>query len=165
MTHRTVLAAVALLCLAVPAFAQSVVLVRHAERADTAGGGAPTMSTDPDLSEAGRARATRLADMLRMAGITTIFVTEFKRTQQTAAPLAVALGVKPTVIKAADTKALVTQVRAAKGGVLIVGHSNSVPEVAAALSGTKPISIKDDDYGNLLVVTLGATGSLLRLRY
>lgn len=165
MTRRSLLAAIVVLWTAVPAFAQSVILVRHAERADTMGGAAPTMANDPDLSDAGRTRAARLATMLRDAAITHIFVTEFKRTQQTAQPLAAALGLKPTVIKAADTKALLTQVRAATGGVLIVGHSNSVPEIAAALSGTKPITIADDDYSNLLVVTQGTKGSLLRLRY
>ena len=43
---------------------------------------------DPDLSDAGRARAESLANVLKDAGITAIYATELKRTQQTAAPLA-----------------------------------------------------------------------------
>ena len=53
-----------------------VVIVRHAEKAN---GG-----NDPDLSSAGRARANELARILKDSGITAIFSTEFKRTQETA---------------------------------------------------------------------------------
>lgn len=165
MLRHVLMALVTLVALASPALAQSVVLVRHAERADTAAGGAPMMAADPDLSDAGHARARRLAGMLRDAGITAIFVTEFKRTQQTAAPLAAALKLTPTVVKAADTAALVARLKAATGHVLVVGHSNTVPEITAALSNTPPITIEDNDYGNLLVVSRGAAVPLLRLRY
>ena len=76
-----------------PAAAQhTVFLVRHAERADTTPGAARRWPTDPDLSDAGRARAESLAAALKDAKITAIYTTEFKRTQQTAAPLAKALG-------------------------------------------------------------------------
>jgi broad specificity phosphatase PhoE len=165
MSRRVLLAAVAALSLAAPSFAQSVMLVRHAERADTAAGGAPTMAADPDLSDVGRARARTLAGMLRDAAITAIYVTEFRRTQQTAAPLAAALGLTPIVIKAADTATLVERLRASTGHVLVVGHSNTVPAVAAALTATDPITIGDDEYDNLLVVPLGPSPRLLRLRF
>ncbi|MDH4064765.1 MAG: histidine phosphatase family protein [Acidobacteriota bacterium] len=165
MPSRVWIATVVTICIASPSFAQSVILVRHAERADTAAGGPPTMAADPDLSEAGRERARRLADMLKDSGITAIYVTEFARTRQTAAPLAVALGVTPTVIRAADTAVLVQRLRAATGHVLVVGHSNTVPDVAAALTSSAPITMEDDEYDNLLVVPLGRSPRLLRLRY
>jgi broad specificity phosphatase PhoE len=165
MARTVLLTTVLSACLVAPAVGQSVVLVRHAERADTAAGGAPTMAADPDLSDAGRARARRLADMLRDAGIAAIFVTEYKRTQQTAAPLAAALGLTPVVIKAAETKALITRIRAVKGHALVVGHSNTVPEVAAALAGAPPITIADGEYDNLLVVSRSGKPRLMRLRY
>jgi phosphohistidine phosphatase SixA len=165
MFRTALLAVIVSLCLGASSFAQSVILVRHAERADTAAGGAPTMAADPDLSEAGRARAGRLAEMLRDAGVTAIFVTEYKRTQQTAAPLAAALGLTPVVIKAADTKALITRVRAATGHALVVGHSNTVPEVAAAIAGSTPMTIADNEYDNLLVVSRSGKSRVLRLRY
>ena len=57
------------------------------------------MAADPDLSEAGRARAASLATALKDAGIVAIFTTEFKRTQQTAEPLAKALGLTVKVVK------------------------------------------------------------------
>lgn len=165
MIRRLALIAVAALALAHPALAQSVILVRHAERADTASGGAPTMASDPDLSKTGHARAARLARILRDAGITAIYVSEFKRTQQTAAPLAKAIGVTPTVIRADESADLLKRLRSATGHVLVVGHSNTVPGIAAALAGVKPFTIEDGEYDNLLVVSRGSKVPLLRLRY
>lgn len=165
MIHRLLMTTLVVLGLTAPAFAQSIVLVRHAERADTAAGGEPMMAADPNLSDAGHARAKRLAGLLRDAGITAIYVTEYKRTQQTAAPLATALGITPTVIKAADSKALVDRLKSAAGHVLVVGHSNTVPAVASALTATPPIAIADDEYDNLLVVSPGPAARLLRLRF
>src|SRR2546423_7035829 len=77
-----------------------VVIVRHAEKAANGG-------NDPDLSSAGRARAEALARILKDSGITAIFTTEFKRTQETAAPTATSTHVTPTVVAAKDTTALV----------------------------------------------------------
>jgi phosphohistidine phosphatase SixA len=147
------------------AAAQSVILVRHAERADMAAGGSPNMAADPDLSAEGRRRADRLAAMLQQADIRAIFVTQYRRTQQTAAPLAAALGLTPTVVRAEDQAALLAQVRAVKGHMLVVGHSNTVPAITAELSGTPPVAIADDDFGNLWIVTTTGTPGVLRLRY
>ncbi len=143
----------------------TVFLVRHAERADTAPGATPTMGADPDLSEAGRARAESLATLLKDAGITAIFVTEFKRTQQTAAPLANALGLTVKIVTSKDTAALVKQVKSSKGNVLVVGHSNSVPDVITGLGVKTPVTIGDNDFDNLFLVNRGTRPSLLRLHY
>ena len=75
--------------------------------------------------------------MLKDAGITAIFATQYKRTQQTAAPLAAALGVTVVTIPSADTARLVAKVKAAPGNVLVVGHSNTVPDVIKGL-GVEP---------------------------
>jgi phosphohistidine phosphatase SixA len=149
------------------ALAQATIfLVRHAERADTAAG---TTTADPSLSDAGRARAVALATLLKDAGITTIFVTELRRTQETAAPLAAALGIVPTVIAQNDLKALVPKLKSTVGNVLVVGHSNTVPAVIDALGLTAPI-IGDADFDNLFIVTPGQSASglpprLIRLHY
>ena len=76
-----------------------VVIVRHGEKVTNGG-------TDPDLSSAGRARADALARILKDSGITAIFTTEFKRTQETAAPTATSAHVAPTVVVAKDTAGL-----------------------------------------------------------
>jgi broad specificity phosphatase PhoE len=150
---------------AATAAAQSTVfVVRHAERAD--GGVTGTMmGNDPDLSEAGRARAESLAAMLKDAGITAIYTTEFKRTQQTAAPLAKALGITATAVSSKDTPALLEKIKAAAGNVLVVGHSNSVPDVVKGLGVISPVTIGDAEYDNLFVVRLGDKPAVIRLHF
>jgi broad specificity phosphatase PhoE len=164
MMRRTLPALLCALCVGTSAFAQGTIfLVRHAERADTAPGTVP--AADPNLSDAGHARADSLAVMLKDAGIRAIFVTEFKRTQQTAAPLAKALGIQPTTVAAKDTPGLIDRMKKAPGNVLVVGHSNTVPEVVKAMGVTTPVSIGDGEFDNLLIVTPGTPLRLLRLHY
>lgn len=157
---------VALLCLTSGAAAQGTIfVVRHAERADAGAGGAPGTSTDPSLSDVGHARAASLATLLKDAGITEIYVTEFRRTQQTAAPLASALGLTPVVVAAKDTGALIVRLKQTAGNVLVVGHSNTVPDIVAGLGVDAPITIDDRDFDNLLLVMPGEPARLIRLHY
>jgi len=166
MLKRAIFALLLTVLLATPATAQhTVFLVRHAERADTSPGTSPTMAADPDLSEAGRARAESLASALKDAHITAIYVTQFKRTQQTAAPLAKALGLTVKIVTSKDTADLIKQLKAAKGNVLVVGHSNSVPDVITGLGVTTPVAIGDDEFDNMFLVATGPQPSLLRLHY
>jgi broad specificity phosphatase PhoE len=163
---RPLLAAVILVFTAVSASAQGAVfVVRHAERADAGTASGSTMAADPDLSEAGRARAQSLASMLKDTRITAIYVTEFKRTQQTAEPLAKALGITPTIVPARDSAALGEKLKSTAGNVLVVGHSNTVGAAVAAAGGTESIKVGDDEYDNLFVVVRGEKPSVLRLRY
>src|ERR1043165_7635728 len=76
-----------------------VVLVRHAEKGTNS-------DKDPDLSPAGRARADALAEMLKDSGLVAIFTSEFKRTIETAAPTARAVGIEPTVVPGNETATL-----------------------------------------------------------
>jgi broad specificity phosphatase PhoE len=137
----------------------TIFIVRHAEKAASTG-------RDPELTVAGRARAESLARALRDAGITLIYVTDLRRTQQTAAPLAKALGIKPTVLPPNDTAALSTRLREVhSGNVLVVGHSDTVPEIIKELGIATSIHINDTDYDNLFVVLLEAQPRLIRLHY
>jgi len=139
--------------------AQSIVfIVRHAEKA-TSGG------NDPDLSEAGRARAEVLAKMLQDAGITAIYATEFKRTQQTAAPLAKALAIESTTLPANDITTLTSKLRDSKENALVVGHTNTIPNLIKALGIVAPISIPETDYDNLFILVLDEKPRLARLHY
>src|SRR5258708_34897200 len=103
-----------------------VVIVRHAEKAANGG-------NDPDLSSTGRARAEALARILKDSGITTIFTTEFKRTQETAAPTATSIHVAPTVLAAKDTAALVGKLHQLNGNAMVVGHGDTIPNIRTAL--------------------------------
>ena len=143
---------------------QAVFVVRHAERADGGAGGAMS-GTDPDLSEAGRARAESLATLLKDAKITAIFVTPYKRTRQTAEPLAKALGLEIVAVDPKDTAGLIEKVKAVSGNALVVGHSNTVPDVLTRLGIADPPKLADADYDNLFVVMRGEKPSLLRLHF
>ena len=109
--------------LAVAANAAPIIfIVRHAEKASTGG-------KDPDLSVQGQKRADALAYILKDSQVTSVFVTEFKRTQETAAPTAKAAHVTPIVIPANDIGALVEKLRALNGNALVVGHGNTIPDL------------------------------------
>src|SRR5260370_22432499 len=103
-----------------------VVIVRHAEKATNGG-------NDPELSSAGRARADALARILKASVITAIFTSEFKRTQETAAPTATSARVAPTVVAAKDTAALVAKLHQLNGNALVVGHCDTVSHIVKPL--------------------------------
>jgi broad specificity phosphatase PhoE len=166
MLKRLLLSTLMTVVLAAPVAAQQTIfLVRHAERAD-GGSGAPTAVNDPDLSDAGHIRAASLATVLKDARIAAIFTTEYKRTQQTAAPLAKALGVTPTVVASKDSPGVVARIKAATGNVLVVAHSNTLPAIVKELGATAPV-ITDADYDNLFVLSTAKDGpsTLLQLHY
>ena len=135
-----------------------VVIVRHAEKAANGG-------SDPDLSSAGRARADELARILKDSGITTVFATEFKRTQETAAPTATATHVTPTVLAAKDTATLVGKLHQLNGNALVVGHGDTIPNIVKSLGINSSINIPDADYSELFIVILGDKPELFRLHY
>ncbi|MCC7415909.1 MAG: histidine phosphatase family protein [Acidobacteria bacterium] len=155
----------ALVWLAAPAVVaggqEAIVVVRHAERADA--------SADSPLSAAGETRAARLAAVLEDAGISRIYTTTLRRTLQTAAPLAAALMLTPVQLPQRDLDALFDRLGASTRGdrVLIVGHSNTLPEILRRLGVTTPVTIGDDQYDNLFVVTPrpGLSPLFVRLRY
>ena len=126
----------------------TLILVRHAEKKIV-----PPENKDPDLSPAGVSRAEELARMFGDAGITRIYATQYKRTQQTVKPLAVKLGLQVTVVEAAKTPELVKQLRARKSGevIFIAGHNNSVPEIIAALGGPQLPIIPETEFDNLYI--------------
>lgn len=141
--------------------AATIILVRHAERSSA-------MSSDVPLSAAGEERAKALAQMLRDAGIEHIFVTQLRRTQQTAAPLAAQLHLKPVVIAEQDTDALLRRLRALGENetALVVGHSETVPLIVEQLSGEKMAPMGDGEYDRLIVLVTGKSqAAVVRLRY
>jgi broad specificity phosphatase PhoE len=133
-----------------------VILVRHAER--EVGG------SDPSLSATGRARARLLADILAETRIDAIFTSTLKRTKQTATPIAERIGVSPLVLDDGMNAAR-EQVRSAGQRVLVVGHTDTVPALIAALGGPA-VDIPDTAFNRLLVLHVGdATGDLLSMTY
>jgi broad specificity phosphatase PhoE len=135
-----------------------IFIVRHAEKASTGG-------NDPGLSPEGQKRAEALARILKDSQITSVFVTEFKRTQETAAPTAEAAHLTPTVISANDTAGLVDKLRALNGNALVVGHGNTIPDVLKRLGISVSVSIPEDDYTEMFAVLAAEKPELIRLHY
>ena len=158
MKHLALILSIPLLLLPDANAAAVVFVVRHAEKASTGG-------KDPDLSTEGQKRADALAHILKDSQITSVFVTEFKRTQETAAPTAKAAHVSPTVVPANDIGALVEKLRALNGNALVVGHGNTIPDLLRAIGIATPVSIPEDDYTEIFAVSVGDPPQLLRLHY
>ncbi len=171
MKNRTVwrlLLSIGLLACSYPTLAQKAVLVvRHAEKIS---------DTDQRLTEDGRARAERLAKMLKDANVTAIYSTDTERTRDTAKPLAAALGLKVTIYDTGggmrgpvDARPFVAMLRKehAKDVVLVVGHTNTIPDLLKALGCPGDLEIAADEYDNLFVVVPRSSGpaTLMRLRY
>jgi phosphohistidine phosphatase SixA len=132
---------------------RTVFLVRHAEKASTA--------ADAPLSPEGEKRAECLAATLKDAGIKQIYVTDVTRTQQTAAPLAKALKIKPTILPAKDPNTLIKNLVYTGGGnILVVGHSDTVPFVIARLQGGTVAPIGENEYDRMFVMTIAEAAGM-----
>jgi len=145
---KFILALIAALAVAVaqPAVAaDTVYVVRHLQKAEGA---------DPPLSAEGAANAKLLAERLANSGIKAIFATPTARAMQTGEPLAKALGLAVTTYDPRDPTGLVKAASAVSGAVLIVGHSNTVPDIVARFGGT-PVPLTEQDYGTVFVVKPG----------
>jgi broad specificity phosphatase PhoE len=142
---------------------KAVIVVRHAEKIS---------ETDQRLSEAGRARAERLAAMLKDAGVTAIYVTDTERAKDTARPLADARKLTVRSYDVGSEKVVAAPFAATlrrehvQDVVLVVGHSNTVPAILRALGCQESLRIESGEYDNLFVVLpRGKNASLVRLRY
>lgn len=167
---KRIAAAVLLFALADLARAQqTILLVRHAEKATDAN------EASVPLSEAGTARAVRLAEMLRSAGVTAVYATDTVRARKTAEPLAKAAGLEVRIYAPKDAagksapRILLDRLEKEepRGVVLVVGHSNTVPEILAALGYTEKVEIPATQFDDLFVVNPRAGGppSVVRLKY
>lgn len=107
---------------------------------------------DPALTARGVAGAQELAAMLGAKGIKAVFATQTRRAQQTAAPLAKGLGITITTYDPADMQTLKQSVAGVAGPVLVVGHSNTVPDLVALFGGDRPADIADDEYETIYIV-------------
>jgi broad specificity phosphatase PhoE len=117
-------------------------VMRHLER-DSAG-------ADPGLNAQGRRHAEGLAAWFAAhRPPAAIYVSATRRARETAAPLAARLGLAMKEYAPLDLDGLVARVKAEKGPVLIVGHSNTVPDIVARLSGARPPAIPDEEYGDI----------------
>jgi broad specificity phosphatase PhoE len=141
----------------------TVLLVRHAEK--------QLSGDDPGLTEIGTERAAALAHVAGELGVTTIYTTQFLRTRATAEPLADFLGLELNVVTSGDSYAaeMAETIRTQHAGeaVVIVSHSNTVPDIVGELGASPVPVIDDDEYDDLYVVVIAPGGEvqLVPLRY
>lgn len=142
------------------ALRHTVFLVRHAERADD---GAMTGQQDPHLSEAGYARAEVLAGMLKDVAVQHIHSSDRLRAKETAAPAAAAEGVEVQLYDLQDPGAFAEKLLGTPGRHLVVGHSNTLPALVAALGGDPHGEIETTEYDRLYILFIreGGTETLL----
>ena len=147
------------------AAADLVLLVRHAEKAEVAA--TDMRATDPELSPAGRERAELLASTLKDANLTAVFSTDYKRTRHTAEPVAKRFGLAVQLYDPKNVADLVSRLKATAGVVLVVGHSNTIPEALKALGVSEEVTIPETEFDNLFLVDRANTADpiFLHLRY
>ena len=142
--------------------ATTVLLVRHAEKASEPGG-------DPPLSTEGIIRAQTLVHVVGKADVTVIFATQYIRAQQTVQPTADHFGLIPNQYNAMDVEGLIDLILANHTGeiVLVVGHSNTVPQIIEELGGGPVSPIAESEYDNLFVITVFRWGGpkVMHLKY
>lgn len=177
MTSKSLATTILAVALATPISAEETLLLlaRHAEKASESG--------NPDLTTRGLQRAAALADIAAEWNVGGVYSTDFCRTAQTAQPTAARLHM-PIVVQStgssvaglegctpeissplfyldpelSDTPDLLSWIleQHAGGAVLIVGHSNTVPQMLARL-GVGAFQIADDQYDRLFMVTHDST--------
>jgi len=123
-----------------PAAPVEIYLLRHAEKLKSA-------DKDPVLSPCGLAQAKAMAHLIP-APLSTIYHSGYQRTQQTAQHLALAQSeAKLKSYNASDLPALAAEILQQESIVLVVGHSNTTPELIHRLSQLPAPQISEQDYG------------------
>ena len=145
----------------------TIIFIRHAEKATST-------ANDPGLNDAGRRRAAELARQLVdadvVAGIDAIYSTPYRRTVETAKPIADALDLPVSSYDASNTETIIDEIIEDHKGkiILVVGHSNTVPEMIGNMGASKNVApIAENEYDNLFLVTIPWFGKTktIRLRY
>jgi len=122
-------------------------LIRHAEKADA--------TADPDLSEAGKARAKQWANWLADKNIAVIYSTPYKRTQQTAQPLAQMFQQQIITYNPSEVDLKAMAAKHKGQSIVIVGHSNTIPlYVNRLIKNNQYPDFDEDEFGNIFIITL-----------
>ena len=128
-------------------------IVRHAEKAVPSAGTAMNTPDDPALSDEGKARAEALKEILKDKNISAIYSTNTVRARTTAEPLSQHTGVSIQNYGPRPDSSFINKLKASKGNVLVVGHSNTVDDIVNSLLNQNKLSdLADKEYNNLFVV-------------
>ena len=129
-----------------------VYLVRHAEKADDG-------TNDPPLAIAGRIRVQTLKALLADVDLTHVHTTDWTRTRDTARPFAQDAGVELAIYDPRELETLAADIKATPGRHLVAGHSNTTPQLVAALGGDPLGPIDELEYDRLYVLVIQPGGA------
>ncbi len=124
--------------------------IRHAEKDRS-----DEQNPDPELSQTGLGRAMHWAEILRDVPLDAIYSTDFRRTSMTAAPTSVKKNID---VQYYDPQTLDIETFKSENldkNVLVVGHSNTTPDMVNRMLGTDTFDTMDDnDNGSLFIVQI-----------
>lgn len=131
---------------------KTIVLVRHAEKMPAVEGD----KGDQDLSPEGKQRAERLVKLFKKYKPHEIFATDYKRTKQTAEPIAKARKKEIQTYDPAKQADLVAKIMpSTTDHYLIVGHSNTIPALANLLAKKEIFrNLLDTEYSVFWVIRM-----------
>lgn len=130
--------------------AQTIYLVRHAEK---------QKGDNPGLTDAGHERAQALKNKLQDEGVQYVHSSNYRRTLETAQPLAEAIGVDVRLYDPRDLESFADDLSAVPGVHLVVGHSNTTPQLAKILAGADTDYMPETEYNRFYTVTISPDGS------
>lgn len=154
--HAQILLVVLLACFvgntnaADPVGTFNLYLVRHSEKQDGDG-------SDPALSDAGMYRSEQLASWFQDKDIKQVWSSDYRRSRDTAASLISSLGLELSLYDPRDLPALASDLLVNHRNALIVGHSNTTPELARLLCQCEVSDMDDSEYERLIIVTVSDT--------
>ena len=132
--------------------AYTLYLVRHAEKQ-------PDGSRDPLLTESGKQRALHLADWFQDRDIEDIWSSDFNRTRNTAEPTLSRVGfsepgVKLRIYNHGELVPLSKNLLKRQQNAIVIGHSNTTPELARLLCHCVIDDMDDSEYDRLIVISV-----------
>lgn len=141
-------------CASTPTAVTDIYLLRHAEK---------RTGPDPSLTVEGVARAGRVAQLLADKNVRAIYSTDYRRTRDTARPIAELAGINIELYDPGEPQQLVERLKNALGAYVVVGHSNTIPELVDLLGGEPGAPMTDNDYDRLYHLQLIPMGTTTRM--
>lgn len=134
-------------------------LIRHAEKELDTG---RIRNPDPVLTEAGKNRSARLAWWFRDKRIKDIWSSDYHRTRDTAKPIVEQLGLALNSYDPGNQLHLVKQLSERKHNALIIGHSNTIPELARFICKCEIAAMDNSEHDRMIVITVANDATMVR---
>lgn len=111
---------------------------------------------NPELTEQGKKRAIALAEFIAGKNIAHIYSTDYLRTKQTVEPAIQQLELSMSLYDPKQLVDFASELLSKKQTALVVGHSNTTPELISLLGG-KATKMTENDYGELFILRISGS--------